>query len=98
MKNNNQPKLSKVNKKAAKYKLEILNSETSNGKSLVLFFPNFYLENRRNHIIQSFEKFHGKWIQQYNQILDESLSSENGSGSSNLRKNDLEDFDIGEFV
>ena len=32
------------------------------------------------------------------ELLDSSLSSENETSSSNLRKNDLEDFDIGEFV
>lgn len=32
------------------------------------------------------------------ELLDGSLSSENGSRSSNLRKNDLGEFDIGEFV
>ncbi|MEN9909888.1 MAG: hypothetical protein RLZZ540_3047 [Bacteroidota bacterium] len=32
------------------------------------------------------------------ELLDSSLSSENGTSSSTLRKNDLEDFDIGEFV
>lgn len=32
------------------------------------------------------------------ELLDQNLSVENGSGSSVLRKNDLEDFDIGEFV
>lgn len=32
------------------------------------------------------------------ELLDGSLSSETNSSSSNLRKNDLEDFDIGEFV
>jgi hypothetical protein len=32
------------------------------------------------------------------ELLDGSLSSETNSGSSTLRKNDLEDFDIGEFV
>jgi hypothetical protein len=32
------------------------------------------------------------------ELLDGSLSPETDAGSSNLRKNDLEDFDIGEFV
>ena len=32
------------------------------------------------------------------ELLDQSLSVENDSGSSNLRKNDVEDFDIGEFL
>ncbi|MFV8326894.1 conjugal transfer protein TraD [Flavobacterium sp. ZS1P14] len=32
------------------------------------------------------------------ELLDGSLSSETDTGSSTLRKNDLEDFDIGEFV
>jgi hypothetical protein len=32
------------------------------------------------------------------ELLDGSLSFETDTGSSNLRKNDLEDFDIGEFV
>ena len=32
------------------------------------------------------------------ELLDGSLSSETNSSSSNLRKNDWEDFDIGEFV
>ena len=32
------------------------------------------------------------------ELLDGSLSSETDAGSSTLRKNDLEDFDIGEFV
>ena len=32
------------------------------------------------------------------ELLDSSLSSETDASSSNLRKNDLEDFDIGEFV
>jgi hypothetical protein len=31
-------------------------------------------------------------------LLDGTLSSETDSGSSFLRKNDLEDFDIGEFI
>ena len=32
------------------------------------------------------------------ELLDGTLSSETGTGSSSLRKNDLNDFDIGEFV
>ncbi|MNE84725.1 hypothetical protein D3C80_1816600 [compost metagenome] len=32
------------------------------------------------------------------ELLDGSLSSETDAGSSNLRNNDLNDFDIGEFV
>ena len=32
------------------------------------------------------------------ELLDGSLSSETNSSSSIMRKNDLEDFDIGEFV
>ena len=32
------------------------------------------------------------------ELLDSSLSSDSDVGSSTLRKNDLEDFDIGEFV
>jgi hypothetical protein len=32
------------------------------------------------------------------ELLDGSLSSETDASSSTLRKNDLEDFDIGEFV
>jgi len=32
------------------------------------------------------------------ELLDSSFSSETDASSSNLRKNDLEDFDIGEFV
>ncbi|WP_281638149.1 conjugal transfer protein TraD [Flavobacterium marginilacus] len=32
------------------------------------------------------------------ELLDSSLSSDTDAGSSTLRKNDLEDFDIGEFV
>jgi hypothetical protein len=32
------------------------------------------------------------------ELLDGSLSPETDAGSSNLRKNDLEDFDIGEFI
>lgn len=32
------------------------------------------------------------------ELLDSTLSTETDAGSSNLRKNDLEDFDIGEFV
>jgi hypothetical protein len=32
------------------------------------------------------------------ELLDGSLSFETDAGSSNLRKNDLEDFDIGEFI
>ena len=32
------------------------------------------------------------------ELLDSSLSSETDAGSSTLRKNDLSDFDIGEFV
>jgi hypothetical protein len=31
-------------------------------------------------------------------LLDSTVSSETDSGSSFLRKNDLKDFDIGEFV
>jgi hypothetical protein len=32
------------------------------------------------------------------ELLDSSLSTETDASSSFLRKNDLEDFDIGEFV
>jgi len=32
------------------------------------------------------------------ELLDSTLSSETEAGSSNLRKSDLSDFDIGEFV
>ncbi len=36
--------------------------------------------------------------QQIAELLDSTLTSETEAGSSTLRKNDLEDFDIGEFV
>jgi len=32
------------------------------------------------------------------ELLDSTLSTETEAGSSNLRKNDFENFDIGEFV
>jgi hypothetical protein len=60
--------------------------------------PNFCSENTGTELFSLLENSIESASHKIVELLDGSLSSETDAGSSTLRKNDFEDFDIGEFV
>jgi len=97
-KNNSQSRQNKVNKKGTKCKSKRLSSKTSNCKSLVFFIPYSVHKIEGTELFSLQENPIEGASRKIAELLDSTLSSETEAGSSTLRKSDLGDFDIGEFV